>query len=397
MQWIATGCVAAAFGIRIGTGFLPDSILIGYVRAVSEAAVVGGLADWFAVTALFRHPLGLPIPHTRILPRNKDRIAASLSDFVVSNFLNRDVVERELSKIDLSAAGADFLEAKAGSIAGRAAEYLPRFLAALDDRDISRFLETQFTERLRSVPVAPLTGRFIELLTSGDKHERLVNDLLKLGEESLIENRDLLTGLIRKEIPIPDSITLPVLPIALPLASVKDKLAARIAEEAMKRILRTMGEVRENPDHEIRARIRARIDRLAVELQESPEMLARGEEIKAEFLANPNVKAYAARIWQEIKAGVVEDVLQKESQIRRHLANALRRMAAQVKSDGQIREKFNAGLRSAALDIISSNGPQFARIIEETVQCWDGEELSRKLELEVGRDLQGPDDYGGSD
>jgi len=388
MQYVATGCVAAAFALRVGTGFLPNSTWGGYMRAFSEAAVVGGLADWFAVTALFRHPFGIPIPHTRILPRGKDRLAAALSDFVVSNFLNREVVARELEKIDISAKGADFLEGKAEIFASHATEYLPRILDALDDKDISRFLETQFTERLRKVNVAPITGKLIELLTSGDKHVRVVSDVLKLAQDSLSENRDVLTTLIRKEIPIPDSLAVPMLPIAIPLGSAKDKLAGMIAEEAMKRILRTIEEVREKPDHEIRMRISERISRLAADLKESPEMLARGEEIKNEFLANPNVSDYAARIWSEIKTAVREDAMRPDSQIRRHIADGIRRVAGQVKSDELLREKFNAGMRTAALDIISGNAAQFARVIEETVARWDGEELSRKLELEVGRDLQ---------
>jgi len=382
------GCVAAAFALRIGAGFLRDCIVVAYLRAVSEAAVVGGLADWFAVTALFRHPLGLPIPHTRILPRSKDRIAKSLSNFVITNFLNREVLEHELAKIDLSAKGADFLQAKANAIATRATEYLPRLLSALDDEDISRFLQIQFANRLRTAPISPIAGRLIELLTSGDKHERIVNDLLKLGEDGLLENQDMLTDLIRKEIPVPDSFSVPRLPIAVPLGAVKDKLAGMIAEEAMKRIMRTIGQVRENPDHEIRTRIRQRIARLATDLQESPEMQARGEEIKTELLANPNVTAYAAQIWAEIKAVVLADASRQDSQIRKHLVNALWRATEQVKTDLQVREKFNAGLRSAALDIISDNAPQFARIMEETVGRWDGDELARKLELEVGRDLQ---------
>lgn len=388
MQRLATAAVAVAFALLIATLFMPDAVWVHYLRAFAEAAVVGGLADWFAVTALFRHPLGLPIPHTRILPQGKDRIATSLSNFVVTNFLSREVVERELHKIDLSAKGAEYIDSKADAIAGRATEFLPRLLLALDDEDISRFLEAQFTDRLRAISVAPIAGKLVELLTSGDKHEQIVNDLLALGEGGLSDNRDVLTSVIRKEIPIPDSITMPGLPISLPLGTVKDKLASMIAEEAVKRILRTIAEVRENPTHEIRSRIRERIARLAVDLKESPEMLARGEEIKNEFLANPNVSSYAARIWMEVKKAIEDDVIRPDSQIRLQIANGLRRAAAQVKSDELIRDKFNHVLRGAALEIISANTPQFARIIEETVARWDGEELANKLELEVGRDLQ---------
>lgn len=388
MQRIATGFVVGALAIRVGAAFLPDSTWVEYLRAFSEAAVVGGLADWFAVTALFRHPLGLPIPHTRILPRSKKRIGGSLSDFVVSNFLSREVVERELVKIDLSAKAADFLESKADSIAARCTEFLPRLLLALNDEDISRFLQTQFTDRLRKVSVAPLAGRLIELLTSGDKHERIVDDLLKVAETGLSENRDVLTEMNRKEIPIPDSLGIPKMTIAIPLSAVKDKLAAKIAEDAMKRILRAICDVRNKPDHEVRRRIRERIASFVIELKDSPEMLIRGEEIRNEFLANSHVEIYASQVWAEIKAAITDDATSRNSQIQKQLATGLHRMAQQVKTDEAMRDKFNSILSSAALDIIADNAPHFGRIIEETIDRWDGDELSRKLELEVGSDLQ---------
>lgn len=388
MQRIATAAVAVAFMVLIGTLFMPDAGWVQYLRAFSEAAVIGGLSDWFAVTALFRHPLGLPIPHTRILPRGKNRIARSLSHFVVSNFLSREVVERELAKMDLSATGAEWIEAKSEDLASWATKYLPSVLLALDDEDITRFLETQFTDRLRNIPIAPVAGKLIELLTSGDKHERIVDDLLALGGESMDENRDMLINLIRKEIPMPDSFAIPGIPIALPIGSMKDKLAGLIAEEGVKRILRTIAEVRGNPSHEIRTRIQERISRLAADLKESPEMQTRGEEIKLEFLANSNVASYASHIWAEIKTVIEEDTASADSQIRKQIANGLRRAAAQIRADEAIREKFNTGIRVTALHIICDNTPQVSRIIEETVARWDGAELAYKLELEVGRDLQ---------
>jgi len=388
MQTIATGCVGAAFAIRLGTAYMPDVTWVGYLRAFSEAAVVGGLADWFAVTALFRHPLGLPIPHTRILPRGKDRLAKSLSTFVVTNFLNRDVVERELLKVDLSAKAADYLETKSEVIAGKMTEYLPRVLDAMDDEDISRFLQAQFTQRIRKVNVTPIAGKMIDLLTSGDKHVQIVDDLLKIGSDALGENSDILAEMVQKEIPVPDSLNVPGIPIGVPLGKVKEKLSAMIAKESMKRILSTIEDVRQNPQHEIRKRIRGKIATLSEELKQSPEMIARGEEMKNEFLSNPNVSDYASDIWKEIKLAIQEDAQRPNSQIRQHLTNALKRIAHQVKDDEKMRHKFNNGIRSAGLDIIIGNAPQFAKIIEDTVSRWDGEELSNKLELEVGRDLQ---------
>ncbi|MBI3300069.1 MAG: DUF445 domain-containing protein [Elusimicrobia bacterium] len=377
LRRLATGVLFAAFALRVAAAFLPDTVWARCLKAFCEAAVVGGLADWFAVTALFRRPLGLPIPHTRILPENKDRIGASLSRFVVGNFLNREVVARELERVDLSAKAAEHLELKAGAIAAGAAELLPRLLAALDDQDISRFLEAQFAARLRAVQVAPVAGRLLELVTSGDKAERVVDDLLKAGGDALADNHDVLERLIAKEMPIPDM-----------LGVVKDKLAGYVAREAVKRFQRAVEEVRADPAHELRARIRERVGRLAVELRESPEFLARGEELKQDFLANPNVAAWASKVWSELKDSLVADAARPDGEIRRRLEAALRRVAAQVKADEPLRAKFNASLRAAAADIVAGNAEQASRIIQETVARWDGEELGGKLEAEVGSDLQ---------
>lgn len=388
MRGYATAAVATAFTLLIVTYFLSDATWVRYLRAFAEAAVIGGLADWFAVTALFRHPLGLPIPHTRILPQSKDRIASTAASFVVTNFLNRDVLERELNAIDLSAKGSEMVIAKAEVLAARATESLPRILDALGDEDISRFLETQFAERMQGVSIAPIAGRIIELITSGDKHEKIVNDILGLGEKAVRDNEDVLTQLIRKEIPLHDSLPVLGMAIPLPVETVKDKLASMIAANAMKRIMKTLEEVRQNPEHEIRSRIRERIAKLAIELKESPEMRERGEEIKNDFLANSNVSAYAGQVWNEIKNAIRKDVTQPDSQILKHLETGLRRTAEQIKGDEALRDKLNSFIRSSALEVVTSNHPHIERMIRETVQRWDGKELADKLELELGRDLQ---------
>lgn len=387
-QRLATACVAVALLFRIACCWIPDSAWVGYLRAFAEAAVVGGLADWFAVTALFRHPLGLAIPHTRIIPRSKERIAKSLGEFIVGNFLSRTVVDREVGRLDLCTRGAEYLRANAEAVASRICSYLPAGIAVLDDDDISRFLEVQVVGRVRRMKLGPVVGRLIELLTADGRHEKVTDDILKLGEAGVRENRDVIVSLIRKEIPVPESFAIPNLPIALPLGGVKDRLAGLIAEEAVKRVLGTLAEMRDNPGHELRTRLRDRIARFASDLKTSPEMLASAEEFKEEFLANPHLGELASKVWLEVVATILDDLANPDGKIKAHLAGALLRAAEQVASDAPLRDKLNSAACRAASEIVSSNAGRFAGIIEDTVARWDGDELSVKIELEVGKDLQ---------
>ncbi len=385
---LAGGCVFACFGLRFVCEFFAHQPWVGYVKAFAEAAIVGGLADWFAVTALFRHPLGIPIYHTRILPNNKGRIAKSLADFVVGNFLTRDVIGRELAKLDLSERVATYLSSHAGKLAARATEYLPHLLNSLDDEDICRFLHEQFTSRLRAMPVTPVLGKLVEVLTAGDKHIRLTDDLLGVLGRALHANEDVIIAMIRREIPVPDALSLPKLPVAIPLGAVKDRLAELISIELVKRIQRNLEEVSKDPEHLIRQRLREHISKIASDLRSSPEIIARGEEIKDEFLANPNVSDYAKRVWEDIKTSLLRDASDVGGEFRRRMEAAIHRAASQLSNDPPLREKLNTGLQAALVDIATDNAPKFGAIIEETIRCWDGDELARKLELEVGRDLQ---------
>ncbi|MFT3991951.1 MAG: DUF445 domain-containing protein [Luteolibacter sp.] len=388
MQRIATACVGVALVTRIGASFLGDAAWVGYLKAFSEAAVVGGLADWFAVVALFRHPFGLPIPHTRILPNGKERLAGSLADFVTGNFLSRESVESELSKMDVGGTIADFLNTHAEKIADRSVEYVPRLLDALDDESVSRFLEEKISARMREMDVAPIAGRALEALTSGGKGGRVASDLLGVVRGALEENKDLFAELVRKQLPLPDSIGVPGIPIGVPLGPVKDKLAGMIGEAAVKRLLNVVSEVEGDEDHEIRQRVGSGLERLVSGLKEDPAMKEKVAGWRDELLENENVSEYVSIVWRELKDMLCHDLADPQGGIRKHLAHALRSFGERIREDDDFRETLNNGLCPFLADAIHGAAPACGRVIRETVNRWDGEELAGKLELEVGRDLQ---------
>ncbi len=388
MQRVATGCVAAALGLRLGAGFLEDAAWVGYLKAFSEASVVGGLADWFAVTALFRHPLGLKIPHTRILPKSKDRLGASLADFVTGNFLNRESVDRELARIDVAGHIGSFLAEHTESLSERAAEFVPRLFDALDDDGISRFLSGKIGGKLRETDFSPLAGRALETLTSGGKGSRVAGDLLRAAAAALQENQDVIVKFVRQKLPLPDHVEVLGISLPLPLEGVKGKLAQKIGEEIVKHLLRWVVEVEQDENHEIRLRIGGRLERVVRDLKSDPEMKVRVAHWRDELLANENVSDYVSDVWREAKAALLEDLADPQGGVRRQMEHALRGFGVRLRGDDPLRSQLNARLRPFLADAVCASASTCGRVMRETVHLWDAGEMADKLELEVGRDLQ---------
>jgi uncharacterized membrane-anchored protein YjiN (DUF445 family) len=356
---------------------------LAWVRAFAEAAMVGALADWFAVVALFRHPMGIPIPHTAILRRKQPEIGRTLAGFVVGNFLGRDVVAGRLDRIDLAAAAARWLGANAEGLSDRACALIPWALSAADDEDIARLLHAQVVARLRDFPAAPLLGRLLGIVASGDKFEPVIHELLRIATDATRENREAIAAGIRREIPVPDQ----VLGIPL-LGPVKDHLAGWVARRVVDRAETLLSAAAGDPGHPLRREFRLRLARFVADLADWPEYLARGEELKAELLANEAVAGFARAAWDEIKRGVVADLARPDSGLRRRVASWLGGFAAALERDASVRAKLNAALRGAIPEFIEAHRDEVRKLIEETVRAWDPGEMTAKLEDAVGRDLQ---------
>ncbi len=383
LRIIATGLLVAMSVIyAVARTFEPRAPWIGFVRAFAEAAMVGAMADWFAVVALFRHPLGLPIPHTAIIRRKQAEVGQGLGGFIVENFLTRDIVGRRLAKIDLTGAASAWLVDHADTLVEKILTFLPRLLDAVDDEDVARVVHTQLLERVRAVPAAPAFGKALSLLSSGSKHEVLLSQILQFGGSLVSDHRHLIERGIEKELPIPEKVG----PVSL--VGVRHLVSAYISKKVVLNLLTTLDEIGDNPDHPVRAEFGRRLSNFVADLESSPEYLARGEEIKTELLENPAVQDYAGSVWAQLKAAIMRDIARPESAIRTQLASLLRSLASAVHDDGQLRGKLNDGLRNAVIDFVELNGSDIGTLIEETVRSWDADELIDKLEVEVGRDLQ---------
>lgn len=375
MKLVATGLFVLAAIVFITARVLEErNGAWGYVRATAEAAMVGALADWFAVTALFKHPLGIPIPHTAIVRKRKDQIGASLGGFVQDNFLTREVVTERLAGANLAARLGEWLArpANAKTIGDQSAAVVRGVTEVLQDDVIQSGLETVITSRARDVRVAPLVGRVMEVAVEGQHHQSLLEAVVSSLEDFLQENSHAFRNRLTQESPwwVPDTID----------DVVFDKLygAAR----------RFLAEVREDPHHEIRREIDVRAAKLAQDLRTSPALIERGEELKAEFLAHPEVRAWIDDLWTQMKAGLIEATENPDSDLRLKLEEALTDAGASLAADPELQARVDGWITGAVGYVAEQFRGEVAELIATTVQRWDTEETAERIELQVGRDLQ---------
>jgi uncharacterized membrane-anchored protein YjiN (DUF445 family) len=347
---------------------------VGYIRAFAEASMVGALADWFAVSALFRHPLGIPIPHTAIIPHRKDQIGRSLGDFVQTNFLTREVLDERLATAKIGKRLGDWLadERNANKAGEGVTDLLRGALEVLDDRDVSSSLETLIERRVRATPVAPLVGRAIDLAMEGGHHQKLF-DAMMTGLGSFIEeNRATFRARLEHESPwwVPESID--------------DRLFAKIYG-AVRGFLADVGN---DSNHELRQAMDARVASFADRLRSDPTLLAKGEELKVELLAHPDVRAWLGSLWGELKRNTVTALDDPDSELRHRLDVSLTSLGRRLASEPSLQAKVDDWVLRAAGHVVDHYRGEVADLIAGTVAKWDGAATAERLELQVGRDLQ---------
>jgi uncharacterized membrane-anchored protein YjiN (DUF445 family) len=335
MKGVATGLLVLAAVVYLVARANEDGGpgWVGYVRAFAEAAMVGALADWFAVTALFRYPLGLPIPHTAIIPRRKDQIGRSLGEFVEGNFLTREV---------------------------------------LDDRDVQGALGGMVERRLRRVDAAPLLARAVDVSVEGGHHQRLLDGGLRGVATFLEENRATLRGRLTKESPW----------------WVPEPLDDRIFNKIFSGVQHFLAEVGDDPDHEVRRSIEARVIELAERLRTDPEMIARVEELKDELLSHPEVQRWFESLWGSVKHATIEAAGNPTSELRVRVTDGLRTLGERLVADEELQAKIDDWLERALAYVVDNYKSEVADLIATTVERWDSKDTSRRIELQVGRDLQ---------
>lgn len=346
----------------------------GYLRATAEAAMVGGIADWFAVTALFRHPLGIPIPHTAILPNRKDQLGRTIGSFVTNSFLSPTVVNERLATFSVSDRVADWLEepGNAEIAAERASTLLSTVARFVDDEEVGRLLSDEVLDRLRAMDVAPLAGRVLDLATEDGRHHQLLDAALRGVGDMLAEQR----GVLRRRFEAESPWWVP--------GSVDDAVFERIYNG----INTFIDEIRSNPDHEVRRHVDAKMQELSARLRESPELAERANELKRELLDHPAVAAWATDIWAELRTSFSAQATDPDSKLRSRLTDAAGTVAHALATDPELRATVDAGAADLASTLAERYGGEVARFVESTVQRWDATETSTRVELLLGRDLQ---------
>ena len=347
---------------------------VGYVRAFSEAAMVGALADWFAVTALFRHPLGLPIPHTAIIPNRKDQIGASLGDFVQENFLTQEVLHERLDQAHIGLRLGTWLSEPANAAkAGTAvADALRGSLEVIDDRDVSTALQGMIERKVRDTSVAPLMGRAIDLAMEGGHHQRLLDATLTGLGGFLDDNRVTFRQRLATESPwwVPEGID------------------DRIFEKIYTAVHRFLHDVGRDPTHEVRRAIDDRMLGFAERLKTDPGLVAKLEGVKAELLEHRDVQAWLQSLWGEVKRTTLIATDDPDSELRQRIDRSLQRLGERLVAEPELQAKVDDLVRRAAGYVVDHYRGEVAEIISSTVAKWDGKATAERLELQVGRDLQ---------
>lgn len=374
MKRIATLLLVAMALLFTATFFVPPGAWVGYVRAFAEAAMVGALADWFAVTALFRHPLGVPIPHTAIIPEGKDRLGDALARFVRQNFLTPEVLGPRLAGIDFGGRLGRWLqrEKNAARVARDAGALVAWLLRTVDDNAIRRFLGNNLHVGFGEVKASQLVARVLELVTADGRHQRLVDEVVKVLREQLFENRRGIRHRIGHRTPwwMPDF--------------VDDEIYDKIMTE-LENVLDHIGD---NPNHPARLKFNEATEELIRNMADDPAMIERGEQIKREVLEHPSVQAYVTDSWQALREWLTNEMTTEGSNTQQRLERALQRLGNALDKDEEMRAQVNTWLRDAMTYSVAHYREAMAQVISDTVRSWDGEVTAQRIELQVGRDLQ---------
>jgi uncharacterized membrane-anchored protein YjiN (DUF445 family) len=375
MKAFATGLLLAMTVLFLITRAIEDGHSgISYVRAFAEAGMVGALADWFAVTALFKHPLGLPIPHTAIIPTRKDDIGRGLGTFVQGNFLSGPVLGERLASIGVADKVGQWLADRhnAEQLAANAGDVVEAVTEVLSDEDVASAVQDMVDARLRAIPAAPLASRVLDAAVENGQHRVMLDSLLKGTSRAVEHNRDLLRIQLGNESPwwVPDAVD------------------DRVFDKLYSSLNNFLGDVAADPDHAVRRQMDERIRLLVDELRDSPEMAARGEELKAQLLDNPAVRQWSGRLWGELKVSLVGAAADPESELRRRLVDGIVRLGDTIQTDPELRAKIDGWVERTVDYLVQQYGHEVADLISSTVEKWDADDASRRIELQVGRDLQ---------
>ncbi|HMT43063.1 MAG TPA: DUF445 domain-containing protein [Chakrabartia sp.] len=378
MKRRATGLLVVMALIFLASRWFVDvHPAVGFVKAFAEAGMVGGLADWFAVTALFRHPLGLPIPHTAIIPTNKDRIGDTLAQFLRANFLTPSVVARRMGQVDVAAALGRFLadpgDSGLGRLRGGVSRMLADALETLDDAQLGSSIKQGLTDRLLALEVSPMLGQAITAAMKEGRHIPLQTGLLERIGVILNQNEETIRALVHERSGRLLRWT---------------GLDENVADAIINALYKLVFDMADNPLHPLRLRFDEAFESVAERLQHDSEMQARVAGWKAEIIANPAMQAWIGGLWVQGREALLRAARDPQRVMAGRIGDALRSLGSTLQSDPALSALVNRFARRATVGLVSNYGDGIVRLISDTVRSWDAEKITSRIEDAVGKDLQ---------
>lgn len=352
------------------TGF----VWIGYVRAFAEAGMVGALADWFAVTALFHHPLGIPIPHTNLIETRKKSIGDNLGGFVVTNFLNAATIRPYMQKLELSKYAAKWLSSDKNIdiLLNEILFLLKGIIQNTNDKAVTRFVTHKLKNLLNDLKLNEALAGTLQLIIQRGDHEKMVNYILKNVREYVINNEAAVRQKVKQE----------------SYFLVPGFVDNMIATKFTRGLARYMGEIENDPGHTLRADIKTRLEQFIETIKTDAKWQQELQGIKDSLLAGDKINEYALAAWKSFQLGILNDLSEERSAVKNYLKKSLKEMVQNLENDEALRNKIDGWIRFNAYKYILRNTDKAGELISNTVGNWKGKELSNKLELEVGKDLQ---------
>jgi len=347
----------------------------GYLRAFAEAALVGGLADWFAVTALFRHPLGLPIPHTAIIPRNKDRIGSSLASFLRTNFLTASVVARRMGGVDVASAIGRLLANPPHG--GRMREGIGRAIATIleslgDDR-LGSMVKNALASRLRAFDISPLLGQTLDAAIVENRHAEMLDGIIGWASRVLLHNEAVIHDMVQSRTGK-----------FMRWTGLDEKLSTAIVE-GLHKLLEDMAT---DPDHPLRLKATEGLEALAYNLQHDADTQARVASLKSDLIASPAVAAWMDRLWQTARHKLIEMARNPDAALGGQIGAAFKQLGQTLQNDPALRLTINRFARRITVGLVADYGDGIVKLVSETIRGWDARTVTTQLENAVGRDLQ---------
>ncbi|HTR13757.1 MAG TPA: DUF445 family protein [Roseiarcus sp.] len=350
---------------------------LSYVAAWAEAAAVGGLADWYAVVALFRHPCAIPLPHTAIISSNRERIAESFGDFVEEQFLAPDPIEQKLKSVDFAAAGADWLadEERSLSLSRFALRLLPQALSAVEETGLQSFMAQHVVEQIEALELAPLAAKLISALVDDQRHQRIFDEIL-IGLDRLLrdeQTQEAAREKIRGELPSLFNLF---------------RADAYVLRRLVTLVSNFIHEAQSDPDHALRRDFDRFVQDFVEKLDSSPEYADRAEMLKRELLARPEIRDLAEDLWLSVRRFLDKDAQSENSILEFHFGRFLTDLGRKLAQEPRLRAEINAGMVKVLQTFVQSQKREIARFITDQIRSWDIDQMVNIIELNIGRDLQ---------